>query len=143
MSELLEVQDSTTPSMGHNPMGTSGALHVLNVAVEPGQDSTLDRTWGGGMAKYEVCTQAGGDQQVGSAGPIIYYGYSISVATSAHAIMLRDGTSDSGAVVDSIPVSQGIGAKSVFPVGIYCSTGLWFDLNGATTGTVTVYYQQV
>jgi len=108
-----------------------------------GEDLAFDRAWGGGLAKYEVCTQAGGDQQVGAAGPIIYYGYSISVATSAHAILLRDGTSDSGAVVDAIKVSQAIGDKSILPVGIYCPTGLWIDWNGATTGTVTVYYQQL
>ena len=129
---------------GDTPLNEiSGAITVADLADHPGEDASFDRQWGGGLAKYEVCTQAGGDQQIGSAGPIIYYGYSISVATSAHAILLRDGTSDAGAVVDAIPVSQGIGAKSVFPIGIYCPTGLWFDLNGATTGTVTVYYQQL
>lgn len=139
MSELLEVQDSTIPSMGHNPKGTSGALHVLNVAVEPGQDSNFDRTWGGGLAKAVSLTA---DGQVGSAGPCIYYGHVVTTALSAAVVNVRDATAaGSGTILDIIAASAAEGVKNLPPVGIYCANGCYADFAG--TGTVTFFYQQL
>jgi len=119
------------------------APQTRDAAVHPGEDATFDRTWGGPLSKYEVAAIGTGNQQIGAAGPCVLYGWNVSIATSAHPVYLRDGTSDSGAIVDTLPVSQAIGASRVFPAGIYCATGLWLDWGSATTGTLTVYYQQL
>lgn len=118
---------------------TGGALHVNNVANEPGMDSTFDRTWGGGMAKT---VSLSADGQVGIAGPCIYYGYLVTTALSAATINVRDATgAGSGTIVDIIAASAAAGVQNRLPVGIYCSTGCYADFNG--TGTVTFFYQQL
>ena len=139
MSELLEVQDSVVSSMGHNPKGTSGAMHVLNVAVEPGQSFTFDRTWGGAMCKAVSLT---GDGQVGSAGPCIYYGHMVTTALSAAVINVRDATAaGTGTIIDIIAASAAAGVTKNLSAGVYCASGCYADFAG--TGTGTFFYQQV
>jgi hypothetical protein len=102
MSELLEVQDSTVPSMGHNPKGTSGALHVLNVAVEPGQDSTLDRTWGGWRGSGSYISSATTTTVKSGAGVL----HAIVVGeTAAGAITIYDNTAASGTTIAVLKAS--------------------------------------
>jgi hypothetical protein len=139
MSELLEVQDSVVSSMGHNPKGTSGAMHVLNVAVEPGQSSTFDRTWGGGLAKT---TSLSADGQIGAAGPCVFYGYLVTTIVGAGVINIRDATSaGTGTIIEIVAAAAAVGTQEIYPVGIYCANGCYADF--ASTGTVTFYYQQV
>ena len=139
MSELLEVQDSVVSSMGHNPKGTSGAMHVLNVAVEPGQSSSFDRTWGGGMCKT---TSLSADGQIGAAGPCIYYGHIVTTGLGAGVVNVRDATAaGTGTILDIIAASAAAGVTKNLSTGIYCANGCYADF--ASTGTVTFYYQQV
>lgn len=118
---------------------TGGALNVANVAIEPGHDSTFDRTWGGGMAKATSLTA---DGQVGVAGPCIYYGYFVTTALSAAVINVRDATSaGSGTIIDIVAASAAAGVKNQLPIGVYCANGCYADFAG--TGTVTFFYQQL
>jgi len=144
------AQTSKEPFMGvwnrdgDTPLNDiSGAITVADLADHPGEDTSFDRTWGGGLWKKQVCTQAAGDVLIGSAGPIVFGGYEITVATSAHTPLFRDGTSDSGTAFSAIPVSQPIGTSRNYGGGIYCANGLWLDWNSASTGTITVLYQQL
>lgn len=139
MSELLEVQDSTLASMGHTVKGTSGAAHVLNVAVEPGHDSTFDRTWGGAMAKTASLSA---DGQIGAAGPCIFYGYLVTTIVGAGVINIRDATAaGTGTIIEIVAAAAAVGTQELYPVGIYCANGCYADF--ASTGTLTFYYQQL
>ena len=96
MSELLEVQDSTTASMGHTVKGTSGAAWVLNVAVEPGHDSTLDRTWGGWRGSGSYISTATTTTVKSGAGVL----HAITLTeTAAGTITIYDNTAASGTVI--------------------------------------------
>lgn len=118
---------------------TSGALHVANMANEPGQDSTFDRSWGGPMAKT---VSLSADGQVGVAGPCIYYGYVVTTALSAAVCNVRDATSaGTGTIVDIIAASATAGTSVRSAVGVYCANGCYADFAG--TGTVTFFYQQL
>lgn len=124
-----------------NPEATSStdnAMHVFNVARLSGEDTTLDRTWGGPLAKKVSLTA---DGQVGVAGPCVYYGYLVTTALSAASVNVRDATSaGTGDIVDIIAASAAIGIKNFLPGGVYCPTGVYADFGG--TGTVTFFYQQ-
>ena len=118
---------------------TSGALHVANMANEPGQDSTFDRTWGGPMAKTVSLTA---DGQIGVAGPCIYYGYYVTTALSAAVINVRDATAaGTGTIIDIVAASAAAGTQNARPFGTYCANGCYADFAG--TGTVTFFYQQL
>lgn len=118
---------------------TNGALHVANMAQEPGHDSTFDRTWGGPMAETQSVTA---DGNVGVTGPCIYYGYYVTTALSAAACNIRDATSaGTGTIIDIIAASAAAGTQNVRPFGTYCANGLYTDFGG--TGTVTIFYHQL
>lgn len=120
-------------------LATDGALHVANMANEPGHDSTFDRTWGGPMAKTVSLTA---DGQVGIAGPCIYYGYIVTTALSAAVIDIRDAiAAGSGTIVDIVAASSAAGISVKYPFGVYCAAGCYADFAG--TGTVTFFYQQL
>lgn len=112
----------------------TGELRVVNVAIEPGQDSTFDRTWGGRMPTSKAALTATG--QVGATGPRKYMGYVVTTALSAAAITLYDNTSAAGTVIDVIPASTaaGLGKEMAIP----CSTGIYASFAG--TGTVLFLY---
>jgi hypothetical protein len=117
---------------------TDGCLKVLDCANHPGEDDTLDRTWGGPLAKKVSLT---GDSQVGVAGPCVYYGYLVTTALSAAAVNVRDASSaGTGDIVDIIAASAAAGVQNRLATGIYCPTGVYADFGG--TGTVTFFYQQ-
>lgn len=119
---------------------TSGALHVANMANEPGHDDTFDRTWGGPMAKAVSLTA---DGQVGVAGPCIYYGYVVTTGLSANVINVRDATAaGTGTILDIVAASSAAGITVKYPFGVYCATGCYADFVGGT-GTVTFFYQQL
>lgn len=118
---------------------TGGALHVNNVADEPGMDPTFDRLWGGGLAK---AVSLAADGQVGVAGPCVYYGYLVTTALSAAVINVRDATAaGTGNILDIVAASAAAGVQNRLPVGIYCADGCYADFAG--TGTVTFFYQQL
>jgi hypothetical protein len=138
------------PTVPHTPHGldaddnpeacgsTDNAIHVFNIARLSGEDTTLDRTWGGPLAKKVSLTA---DGQVGIAGPCVYYGYLVTTALSAAAVNVRDAASaGTGDIVDIIAASAAIGVQNRLPAGIYCPAGVYADFGG--TGTVTFFYQQ-
>lgn len=118
---------------------TSGALHVADQSVHPGEDDTFEMSWGGLRAK-KVSLNA--DGQVGVAGPCYYLGYLVTTALSAAVCNVRDATAaGTGDIVDIIAASATAGTKSLSPFGVYCPTGVYADFAG--TGTVTFFYWQV
>jgi hypothetical protein len=113
---------------------TSNAVHVLDVAGHPGEDSTFDRTYGGRMPSSKSALTVTG--QVGAAGARKYHGYVVTGALSAAAITLYDGTSATGTVIDVIPASTAAG--SFRECAIPCSIGIYASFGG--TGTVLFLY---
>jgi hypothetical protein len=105
---------------------TSGAIPVVNRAVEPGQDSTLNRTWGGATASYTVSVSTG---TVKAAAGVLY---GIWVTTTG-SFAIKDG------------------AVNFPPVTLTAGT-IWMPLNGtgvtmltsitvsASTGVGTFFY---
>lgn len=117
----------------------TGEQRVVDVGVSPGQNSVFDRTFGGPLAK-KVSLSA--DGQVGVAGPCIYYGHIVTTVIGAGVVNMRDAVAaGAGDIIDIIAAAAAVGVKSVSPVGIYCALGLYADF--ASTGTVTIFYQQV
>lgn len=68
---------------------TSGSIPVLNRAVEPGHDATLDRTWGGSKCNYAVSQSTG--TWKASAG--VLYGW---IGTTAGTFAIKDGATQIG-----------------------------------------------
>lgn len=119
--------------------GISGSANMINTAIEPGHDSTFNRTWGGGMAKSVSLTA---DGQIGIAGPCIYYGCIVTSALGAGVINIRDATAaGTGTIVDIVAASAAAGIEKARPFGVYCANGAYADF--ASTGTVTFFYQQL
>lgn len=107
---------------------------VADEAVHPGEDSTLDRTWGGGKCLYNNATA---DELI-KTGAGVLYGYIVTVATAANVIELRDAVAaGAGTVLISIPASTAVGIYAL-PAGVSFSTGLYADFTG--TGTINVLY---
>ena len=77
-------------SLGGLSVESTGELRVVNTAIEPGHDSTFDRTWGGRMPSSKSALTATG--AVGAAGARKYHGYVVTTALSAAAITLYDNT---------------------------------------------------
>lgn len=126
----------TTSNVASPIRSTGGALHVSNVAVEPGHDSTLDRTWGGGKATHTAAITS--DTQVKSSAGV-YYGYIVTTATATAAISIYDNTAESGTVIDVIPASTAVG-KYISPVAITCAQGIYAGYAASATGTIIVLY---
>ena len=120
--------------------GESGAGHVTDRGVHPGEDPAFDRQWGGALAKPVNRTTTG---QVGVAGPCVYYGCIVETALGSGAVTIRNSASaGTGDVVDILAASAGVGTKGGHNgVGIYCSAGVF--ANFASTGGVTFFYQQL
>ena len=114
----------------------TGTPAMANQAVEPGQDASLDRTWGGGKATRSAALTA--DTAVkASAG--VYYGYTVTTATATNIIEIRDATSaGTGVVIDVIPTGTAAGTTKNLATGITCTTGVYADFTG--TGTIIVLY---
>jgi hypothetical protein len=114
-----------------------GVRPVKDFAVHPGEDSSLDRTWGG--AKCNASALITGDTQIKASAGVIY-GYCVHVATATAAIEIRDSlTAGAGTVRITIPASKAIGEYAL-PVGITCATGIFADYAGTATGTISLLY---
>lgn len=129
-----------TANIGGFLLEETGELRVVNVAVEPGQSTTFDRSFGGALVK-KVSLSA--DGQVGVAGACIYYGCLVTTVIGAGVINFRDAVAaGAGDIVDIVPAAAAVGAKSSpGPFGVLCPLGVYADF--ASTGTVTIFYQQV
>jgi hypothetical protein len=103
---------------------TGGSLPVLNRAVEPGHDATLDRTWGGQKCLYKT-SQSSGTVKA-SAGVI--YGW--IGTTGAGSFELKDGNTSLGIFT----VSAGVVVQ--LP-GITCATNISIS---ASVGVGTFFY---
>lgn len=129
--QLEDVNDATETV---NVKGADGAMHVKNVAVEPGHDSTFDRTWGGARAipiRLSTTTQI-------VSGAAMLYGFTCTAGTSA-VVTLYSGTSVAGTLVYG-GGTETVGApKSLINGGgVYCSAGLYGTVSG-TSPAFTVY----
>ena len=132
----LQVTDAADDTLTQQVKGTSGAAHVLDVAIHPGEDSTFDRTWGGSKAAGKSALT--GSAAVGAAGARQYYGYIVTTALSAAAITIYDNTAGSGTVIDVIPASTIAGTRGVLSCPVPCTNGIYASFAG--TGTVVFLY---
>lgn len=111
---------------------------VADFAVHPGEDSTLDRNWGGGKYTHSaVCTA--NTQIKSSAG--VYGGFIVTVATAAGTIDVRDATAAGGGqIIATIAAGTAVGAY-ILPAGITFTTGIYLEYNaGPATGSIVVAY---
>lgn len=131
----IQVEDVNDASKVSNIKGEGGAMHVKNVAVEPGHDSTFDRTWGGARA---VPVRVTTSTQVVS-GAAMLYGF-LCTAGSSPTLNLYNGTSTAGVLVYGGGASETLGSpKSIINGGgVYCSSGI-YALTGGTTVAYTAY----
>jgi len=102
---------------------TGGAIPVLNRAVEPGHDATLDRTWGGTKCNYAVSQSTG--TWKASAG--VLYGW---IGTTAGTFAIKDGANQIGVFT----VSAGV---VVNLPGITMATSITVS---ASAGVATIFY---
>jgi hypothetical protein len=117
---------------------TSNALHVANMAAEPGGDDLFDAVWGGARMRK---TSLSADGQIGVAGPCYYYGYLVTTGLGAGVINVRDAiAAGSGDIVDIVAASAAAGVQNRLPGGVYCPNGVYADF--ASTGTATFFYWQ-
>lgn len=70
----------------------------------------------------------------------VYYGYTINVTTATAAILIRDGQSASGTIIDTIPTGTAAGNLKSFSYGLGTKNGIFIDFNGGT-GTVVLHVQ--
>lgn len=79
---------------------------------------------------------------VGPAGTTSHYnkfgGFVVTTTTATAAILIRNGAG--GTIIASIPAASAAGYSQVLDNPIFCTNGVYFDLNGAT-GTVTVFIE--
>jgi hypothetical protein len=69
----------------------------------------------------------------------LYFGYVVTTAMSAAASNVYDHASAaSGTIIDVIPASSAVGAKSSLQFPIRVKNGIYIDIGG--TGTVTVLH---
>jgi hypothetical protein len=97
---------------------TSGALNVSNQAVEPGMDSTLDRTWGGWKALGNYISTA--TTTTVKSGPGVLHTI-VLTETAAGTITIYDNTAGSGTVIAVLKASIG---ENTFVFDRIFSTGL-------------------
>lgn len=115
---------------------TSNALHVVDVGLKYGENSTDDRLYGG-AAPASKSALTGTAAVKASAGK--YYGYTVTTALSAAAITLYDNASAaSGTVIDVIAASTAAGTTKILAAPIPCTNGIYASFGG--TGTVLFLY---
>ena len=111
-------------------------VSVKNVAVEPGDDSAMDRK--SVAVKATASGNLTGDTLIKSGAGMIL-GYVVHAATATNIIEIRDSTTAGGGTTRvTIPASTAVGVYHFGGVGISCSTGIYLDFTG--TGTVSVLY---
>jgi hypothetical protein len=126
----LAYKNSSTSALEES-QGTSGAINVCNVAVEPGQDSTLDRTWGGAKCSGTYISSATTTVVKSGAGML----HSIVVTeTAAGAITVYDNTAASGTIKAVLKASV---AEGTYTFDITFATGLTIVTAGASKITVS------
>lgn len=91
---LSILTDSTTKAES-SCGGVGDIAKVADMAIHPGEDSVLDRLWGGHKFNYSQKTTSGSVK--GTAG--VYGGWVVVATTATAAIYIRDGTSASGTIV--------------------------------------------
>lgn len=69
-----------------------------------------------------------------------YTGFNVSTTTATAAILIKDGTSTSGTVIDTIPSGATAGTRAMTPFPVMLNSGLYIDFNGAT-GTIVVFFE--
>ena len=133
----IQVEDVNDASEITNVKGEGGAMHVKNVAVEPGHDKTFDRTWGGARA---VPVRVTTSTQVIS-GAAMLYGFCCT-AGSSPTLSLYNGTGTSGTLVYGGAASETLGSPKALinGGGVYLSVGL-YALTGGTSVAFTLYTQ--
>jgi hypothetical protein len=110
---------------------TSNAVHVLDVAQHPGEDSTLDRTFGGSKCSGAYISTATTTTVKSGAGML----HAITLTeTAAGTITVYDNTAGSGTVKAALKASI---AEGTYIFDITFATGLTIVTAGASKLTVS------
>lgn len=129
------IYEDSSSGGGEIVKGSGGAMYVADQAIHPGDDTALDRSWGGGKCLSTTVLTA--DALVKNGGGVLC-GYVVHVATAGGVIEIRDSTTaGDGTVRITIPAATAVG-EHVFSQAITCSSGIYLDFTG--TGSVSVLY---
>jgi hypothetical protein len=122
----LKMKDSSTGSIVESTQLniTSNAVHVSDQAVHPGEDSTLDRTWGGPKCTYAVSISTG----TVKATPGVLFGF---WGGTAGTMAVKDGANLLGIVTISANVIVSLATP------IACATSITIS---ASAAVATVLY---
>lgn len=138
MIGLLWGTKNGDETQGESVDVVSGALHVANMAQEPGHDTDFDVV-NGSIEAVECVVRTADGLQVTGACRIV--GYVVHVAIAAGPIEVEDGlTAGAGTDRFIIPSGTAVGVYHFGGVGISCSTGAYLNFVGAT-GTVALLVQ--
>lgn len=100
MSVILDT--SVSPNQTRRPESIGGVQKVADVAVHPGEDSTLDRTWGGWRGSGSYISSATTTTVKSGAGVL----HAIVIGeTAAGAITIYDNTAASGTTIGVLKAS--------------------------------------
>jgi hypothetical protein len=111
----------------------STALLTYLASLIKGESSQYNRLFGGALPDKATAVTA---DLLYHNGPCLLYGYSITVAMSAHPLELRDSLTAGGGTVKAIvPASAPVGV-TIWAAPIPLDTGLFVDFNAAGTGTI-------
>jgi hypothetical protein len=100
MSGVLDV--SASPNQVRRPEAIGGVQKVADVAVHPGEDSTLDRQWGGWRGSGSYISSATTTTVKSGAGVL----HAIVIGeTAAGAITIYDNTAASGTTIGVLKAS--------------------------------------
>jgi hypothetical protein len=112
------VDVSVSPNQLRRPESIGGVQKVADVAVHPGEDSTLDRTWGGWRGSGSYISSATTTTVKSGAGVL----HAIVVGeTAAGAITIYDNTAASGTTIGVLKASIVEGTyvfDRVFSIGL-------------------------
>lgn len=86
--------------------------------------------------KYKIMAASGAV----SKGLSKYFGYTVNTAVATAAILVRDGLTNAGPIIDTIPTSTAAGITKSLSIPVTASNGIFFDLNGGT-GTIAILYE--
>ncbi len=131
MGYQTTFQIDSTSGLEVNQKSTSNAAHVLDVAVHPGEDSALDRTWGGPKFSGNYISTATTTTVKSGAGVL----HAITVTeTAAGTITVYDNTAGSGTIKAALKASI---AEGTYVFDITFATGLTIVTAGASKITVS------
>ena len=125
-------------AIGVDSSGNMSSIEQGLVAGERNPDSLAGYLAAVPESSYFAWATADNDTQV-TASPALFFGLSVTTATAAGAIEIRDSADDTGTVVLTIPAGSSAGTVYNFP-GIKMNNGIFID-DASSSGAFTLFWR--